>query len=212
MNKVLAGDLKEFLEKYGLSVFLAHEDINPTIDWQEEIVRNLKVCNIFIPILTKEFRESEWTDQETGMAQAFNKLIIPLKVSRNPYGFIGRIQACNIDDKNIESSFPKIISVIKDNSPFRKSLVDCLLRQLDNAGSFNEASWVIKELEKFETFTKEQCNEIIRISIKNNQVRMCRDGKTFLKSIIKKHDSKIDPLLKDAYDKMKDEFSNPILF
>ena len=67
-NKRLAGEIKDSLKKYGLSVFLAHEDIQPTHEWQNEISNNLNGCDVFIPILTRSLRNSEWTDQEIGMA------------------------------------------------------------------------------------------------------------------------------------------------
>lgn len=160
------------MEKYGLLIFLAHEDIRPTADWQEEILRNLKECDIFLPILTEKFSESEWTDQEVGIAIALEKFIIPLKMEKDPYGFIGRFQACNFNDKKIDDSCLKIIGVIKENPSFSLYLIDCLLRILEKAPNFDAATFIIKELEKFETFTEEQFNQIIRISIRNNQVRI----------------------------------------
>jgi hypothetical protein len=73
---------------------------------------------------------------------------------------------------------------------------DCLLRSLDKAYSFDNATEIIKELETFETFTKDQANQTIRISIRNNQVRMCREGQKFLELVSKKYNSKIDSDLK----------------
>jgi hypothetical protein len=195
-EKTFAGAVKEFLEKYGLSIFLAHEDIRPTVDWQEEIIHNLKGCDVFIPMVTQSFSISEWTDQETGMAIALDKFIVPLKLGKDPYGFIGRRQACKFDYENIKESCLKIIQVIKDNSLFRESVKDCLLRSLDKAYSFDNATEIIKELETFETFTKDQANQTIRISIRNNQVRMCREGQKFLELVSKKYNSKIDSDLK----------------
>ena len=64
VNKSLAGEIKRILEQYGLSVFLAHDDIPPLCDWQEEISNSLNGCDVFIPILTHSFRNSDWADQE----------------------------------------------------------------------------------------------------------------------------------------------------
>jgi hypothetical protein len=147
-------------------------------------------------MVTQSFSISEWTDQETGMAIALDKFIVPLKLGKDPYGFIGRRQACKFDYENIKESCLKIIQVIKDNSLFRESVKDCLLRSLDKAYSFDNATEIIKELETFETFTKDQANQTIRISIRNNQVRMCREGQKFLELVSKKYNSKIDSDLK----------------
>ena len=64
VDRGMARDLKSELEPYGIEVFLAHEDILPSTEWQEEIVMSIKGCDVFIPILTASFSESSWTDQQ----------------------------------------------------------------------------------------------------------------------------------------------------
>ena len=204
-DKSLAGQIKLMLERYGLSVFLAHDDIPPLRDWQEEISNNLTVCDVFIPVLTRSFRESNWTDQEIGMAFGLKKMIIPLKVNTDPYGFILKLQACKLDVNNPRRSCLKIIKVLRD-SEFVESLIDCLVRALENACDFDDANKVIEELKDFENLKEEQINQIIRTSIRNNQFRMCSTGKTFLSLIIEKQASLIDPFLLETYNKVKDSF------
>ena len=77
------------MELSGLKAFLAHDDIEPTQEWEGVIIDNLKDCDVFIPLLSENFKESTWTDQETGIAVSEEKLIIPLKIDIDPYGFIG---------------------------------------------------------------------------------------------------------------------------
>src|SRR3989344_2611626 len=87
-DKHLAGNIKMGLERFGADVFLAHEDINPSSEWQDIILENLDSTDIFMPIITKNFPDSYWTDQESGIALAKGKLIVPISVdSNNPYGF-----------------------------------------------------------------------------------------------------------------------------
>ena len=61
-NKILAGNLKVALEEFGLEVFLAHEDINPSAEWPGAILQNLKSTDIFMPLITENFKTSLWTD------------------------------------------------------------------------------------------------------------------------------------------------------
>jgi hypothetical protein len=209
-EEAMAGSAKDFLEKYGLSVFLAREDIKPTADWQKEIVYNLKSCDVFMPLLTAKFSKSEWTDQETGMAFALDKFIIPLKVDVNPYGFIWKYQGCPFDTKNIKDSCLKIIQVLRNESSLSESLRDCLLRSLEKAHNFDAANEILKELAVFKIFTGKQINQILRISIKNNQVRMCKEGQNLLETLLETYSSEIDPVLKGIYEKIKDSFSSPV--
>lgn len=200
-DKVYAGELKDFLQIYGLSVFLAHEDIRPTLDWKEEIIRNLRLCDIFIPIISSDFSLSEWTDQETGIAFGLEKFIIPIRMGKDPYGFIGKLQGCKGD------SYFNVLTAISDNSSLKKSLIDCLLRSLEKVPHFDDASIIVKELEKYSELTRTQTNEVIRIAIKNDQFRLCWNGKKFLKLFSKEHSEKINPMLMRVFDKVKNDFS-----
>ena len=204
-DKYLAGDVKRILEQYGLTVFLAHDDIEPTFEWQTEIIKNLNECDVFIPILTRSFSNSEWTDQEVGMAFGLEKLIIPLKVDTDPYGFISKIQACKLDVEKPSRTCLKIINVLKV-SKFRESLIDSLLHGLEEANSFASANQMIEVLKDIENLTGEQINHIVRIAIRNNQVRFSNQGIKFLKSIIDEHTSKLDVFLVETYLKVKDTF------
>ena len=147
-------------------------------EWQVEISKNLKECDIFVPILTEDFCTSEWTDQETGMAYGLDKKIIPLKVDKAPYGFINKIQACKLDVKTPARTCDTIVNVLKNNE-FSYRLFDCLLRELEISPDFDYASATLEQLSIFEEMNTKQINQIMRIAIRNNQFRLCRRGKKF---------------------------------
>jgi len=116
-NKILAGNIKENLEKYDIDVFLAHEDIEPSEEWQNTIIEKLNQCSIFIPLLTEDFRISKFTDQETGAATILGKVIIPLKIDVDPYGFIAKIQGLKFDELKLNTCCSSIIKKICDKFP-----------------------------------------------------------------------------------------------
>ena len=98
-DKHIAAIIKEGLSNLGQSSFLAHEDIAPSKEWQNEIINELKTCNVFVPLITENFKESDWTSQEIGAAFINDMEIIPISVdlpnqsSILPYGFISKYQA-----------------------------------------------------------------------------------------------------------------------
>lgn len=205
-DKRLAGYLKSYLENYGLSVFLAHEDIQPTVEWEDEILHNLDGCDVFIPLLTDNFSRSKWTDQESGIALAKNKVIIPLRVSTPPYGFIGKWQALKLDTSNwitFEKSCVDILDVIKEKKHLKESLADCLIKSLQNVPNFSAAEKILDILEKLEPFTKNQINEIFRVAVNDSQVRLCYKGKAKLSEWSSNY-SNINPILLRILDKVKD--------
>ena len=85
--------LKEDLARFGISSFVAHEDIEPTRPWQDEIESALASMDAFVALMTEEYHDSNWTDQEVGYAYARGVPLVAVRMGRDPYGFIGRFQA-----------------------------------------------------------------------------------------------------------------------
>ena len=98
--KETATTLKEGLRVFGVSAFVAHKDIRPTKEWQDEIEAALASMDAFVALMSKTFHDSDWTDQEVGYALCRGVPIIALRQGTDPYGFIGRFQAlsCELPD------------------------------------------------------------------------------------------------------------------
>jgi len=98
--KVHVGTLKARLRLYGVSGFVAHEDIHPTREWQEEIELALGSMDAFVALMTDGFHDSLWTDQEVGFAVGRSVPIVSVRLGADPYGFLGKYQAlsCPWDD------------------------------------------------------------------------------------------------------------------
>lgn len=97
-------ELKAKLSLLGISAFVAHEDIHPTQQWQTEIESALSSMHAFVALLTADFHDSLWTDQEVGFAVARGIPIIAVKLGKDPYGFIGKFQAlsCSWESAPVE--------------------------------------------------------------------------------------------------------------
>ena len=197
-DKNLSGELKEKLENQGIKSFLAHEDIEPSKEWEEEIIRNLKECDIFIPIINENFKESEWTDQESGFAFSVGKLIIPIDIGLVPYGFIGRYQALKYDG-NINHACDEIMDTIL-KSPNSDKFKDFFIKRLVDSEHFREANPRAKALKGIESFTENQINEIISGYVNNYEIRGGNESRPFVYSLYKKYSDVIDPELKEKYE------------
>src|SRR5208283_1859713 len=106
--------------------FVAHEDIHPTTEWQNEIENALFSMDAFVALMTQEFHDSLWTDQEVGVAFGRGVPIIAVKLGRDPYGFIGKFQAlsCSWDkaDKELVKILVKYDGML---SAYIKAVEDC---------------------------------------------------------------------------------------
>jgi hypothetical protein len=98
-NKALAKEIRDRLRLFGIDAFVAHEDIKPTKEWEEEIERALSTCDGMLAMVTPDFIESEFCDQEVGYAMGRGLLVIALMRGAKPYGFVSKWQGMPGDDE-----------------------------------------------------------------------------------------------------------------
>jgi len=101
-DKDKATRLRDCLAPYEISGFVAHEDIDATLEWQLEIERALYTMNAFLAIHTKGFKDSYWAQQEVGFALGRGVKIISFKMGEDPTGFISKNQALARRDRTAE--------------------------------------------------------------------------------------------------------------
>jgi len=204
-DKILAGKIKDYLEQFHVRVFLAHEDIEPTKEWQEEILHNLNDCDVFLPLLTQNFIKSKWTSQEVGIAFANNKTIISLQVDITPFGFIAREQGLPINEVIGEFSYKDIIETISKKNILKENLKDCIIQSLVKVGNYDSGEKKLEFLENLD-FNEVQITEIFRIAVINNQIRCSRKGISQLRKWLEDYSDKIDPFVKELFEKVQNDF------
>lgn len=169
-DKDIAAKVKETLKNFNVECFLAHEDIGVSEEWKERILLELKSADIFIPILSLNFRESDWCSQEAGIAAFRDVLIIPLCIDKKtkPYGFIGHLQGKRI--KHDEVPLKYLTKPIKDKFP-EIEIIKSLINELNQAHNYDYADEVMRALEPyFNELTNEEIDTLVNHSISNNQV------------------------------------------
>lgn len=114
-DKDKATRLKDCLSSYGISGFVAHEDIHPTLEWQKEIERALHAMDAFVAIHTVGFSKSHWTQQEVGFAVGRGIKIISLKMGEDPTGFISQHQALARRGRKAEDIAAEIDAILADD-------------------------------------------------------------------------------------------------
>jgi hypothetical protein len=90
------GELADELNKFAFSCFVAHDEIEPSREWQDVIELALRTCDVLLAYVTPDFNGSRWTEQEVGWALGRELVVVPLKVGADPYGFFGAYQALPI--------------------------------------------------------------------------------------------------------------------
>lgn len=208
LNKKVVGKIKLWLSEFGFNVFLAHDDIRPSLEWQKVIIENLKKSHVFIPIITPEFNKSKWTDQESGMAFISNKLIIPILIGRglNPHGFLSIYQALKLDPQELEKGCIKIAKAIKDDQKYAPIVLDLLIKSLKESRSYASSEWKTSMISEFDSFTKKQFDLILKTAINNNQIHYAYGSRIDLQNLIKKHSRLANPTLLKQLNEIDEDF------
>lgn len=156
--------LKESLELYGVSAFVAHEDICPTREWQDEIEYALSSMEGFAALLTEDFHDSDWTDQEVGYAVARGVPIVPVRLARDPYGFIGRIQALST---TWETAAEGIVRLLMRYD----TMLDAYIGALSQCSSYQNANVLAKALQGIENLTAPQIDRLVQVYNHNAELQ-----------------------------------------
>jgi hypothetical protein len=209
-DKTLAGQVRAHFAQAGFSVFLAHEDMQPSEDFIARIRSELVECNVFIPLLTDKFRSSPWTDQEVGLALSRSKLgkdaclILPLVFAPTalpPHGFIKDVQAIRITEPNqLESAVLQAVAAIDLKlglAPFRREKA---ISAFCASQSFASAKQNADKLWAFAPFTFQEATRLAQASVTNNQIYLPVELRSRVKRLLGLHISGLDPLLKAQLD------------
>jgi len=101
-RKDIATRLKYALAFHAIAGFVAHEDIEPTLPWQDEIERALNTMDALVAVHTPGFSKSVWTQQEIGFALGRGTKIISFEMGELPTGFLAKHQALKRQKRNAE--------------------------------------------------------------------------------------------------------------
>ena len=103
------------LKEHNINTFVAKHDIKSGEKWSNKIKDSLKTSHVFLAIITKEYHNSSYADQEIGMALAMNIHIIPIRLDDSiPKGFLNEIHAENFSinvSANCDDLITEIITI-----------------------------------------------------------------------------------------------------
>lgn len=150
--KQTIGKLQSALRKYGISAFVAHVDIEPTREWLDEIEAGLHSMDALLAILMPGFKESNWTDQEVGVAIGRGVLVIPIMRGLNPYGFISRYQGLNANGKTVFTVANEVFATLMNSPKTRSRMLSCLTETTLQSKSNPEAIEKLQHISKVKDF------------------------------------------------------------
>jgi TIR domain len=157
-------ELKERLTSFGVSAFVAHRDIRPTREWQDEIENALYSMDAFVALMTNDFHESDWTDQEVGFALARGVPVIAVQLERPPYGFLGKFQALRARWEDAEEGIVKLLLN-------HERMFSAYIQALRMCPSWDRANVLARVLPDILSATEPQIDELVAANNENTEVR-----------------------------------------
>lgn len=174
-NKAEVGFLRDMLRIEGVSAFVAHADIEPTREWQDEIETALETCEALAAYMTPDFHESRWTDQEVGFCVGRAVLIIPIRLGLDPYGFIGKYQAVQGAGTQPSELADKIVDILISHPLTASRMASPAVGRFAASYSYNNARKNFARLQRIPTtdWTAEMLETAERALGENNQLSEC---------------------------------------
>lgn len=170
--KTKAKELKDAFEYFGVSCFVAHEDIVPTLVWQPEIENALFSMDAILVLLTPDFKDSDWTGQEVGVAIGRQVPIISVRLGMDPFGFFGKYQALPFrNTQPIKNLAHSIYDLLWGNQILKQRLVDSLVSRFETSESFNQSNELMDYLERIDYASPEIIKRLSNAKESNVQVR-----------------------------------------
>jgi hypothetical protein len=80
LDKVTAFDICDYLESNGIACWIAPRDVTAGNDYSAEIVNSIKICKVFILVLTQNANSSKHVANEVDLVFNNSKTIIPFKI------------------------------------------------------------------------------------------------------------------------------------
>jgi TIR domain len=170
-HKVKVAMLKKQLSLRGIDAFVAHEDIEPSLEWQAEIELGLRSMHAMVALITPDFHDSLWTDQEVGWALGRGVLVLPVRLGADPYGFAGKVQAVagNLDDPVALAE--SIVRCLLTNQLTHGEMRRALVASFSDSSSFEIAKVLQKHLVTVDDLSEDDKASLHTTCIENSQVR-----------------------------------------
>lgn len=186
--KEKTSQVKQALARCGIAAFVAYEDIEPTEEWQREIERALFSMDALVALLSEDFHDSNWTDQEAGVAIGRGVPLIAVRLGMDPYGLMGKGQGlggCSWDDPNAIAG--KVFPLLYKRLPDKSRLFECALSAYAQSKSFADSGWKVEHLlSVFETLSADQVRRVVDAYRANGQNTASFRGMDLLKPLLEK--------------------------
>lgn len=168
--KAFAIQLKASLFELGVTAFVAHEDIQPTLEWQRELQLALNSMHVLVALVTEGFQESAWTNQEIGWALGRGIVTIPIKLGSDPCGFMSAKQALPGAVDNLGNLADRIVDLTLRDDFLRPTIRSAITIAMMHSVSFRNSRRIAEIIKSIDSFNESERNNLQTALKENRQV------------------------------------------
>lgn len=173
-NKEHAANIARVADRIGVHGFVAHDTIEPTTEWQSVIETALMTCDALVAIVTPDFIESRWCDQEVGFVMARQRPVLAISSGADPHGFLGRFQAIKAS-KGFSPAHDEVHAIIKGllrNPTSASQAAEVAVKRFVRSNSFESTrqAFSLLQLIKPQDWATSMIEDVDRAGRENGQV------------------------------------------
>lgn len=205
------GHVRQELESFGITLFVAHDSIPDDAAWQHEIEKALDEADAGLVFLHPGFKESDWCPQEVGWLLGRHVPVIPLNFGITPYGPLGKLQARPEKSLIPQVLADKLLERLTKQESLQDGLVASLVKAMRTSGSFNRTDRIWKHLRELECDASLSA-ELLAAAKSNDQIYRAGsalDDTSYPRAIVaylrKQPEAEIIKADIDAYEQFLDE-------
>lgn len=158
-NKQRMSALKSALANWGISAFIAHEDIEASREWRDEVEAGLETMEVLVAVVEPGFKESDWCAQEVGFALGRKIDIVPLRAGLDPFGIFGKYQGIQVKGKLPEVVAAEIAHLLLKKPKHRERCLQSLVKALNTLKSTKKVE-ILTLLDSWSITTDNQLKSI----------------------------------------------------
>lgn len=128
------------LAAQGVDGFVAHAVIEPSRDWEEEIVAALRSCHAAAAFLHPGFKDSHWADQEVGYCLGRGLTLVPVCYEADPHGLMTRVQGVKAANKTPNKVSIEIVDALIANESTQDEMAPVIVSRLVATDSTTKAT------------------------------------------------------------------------
>ncbi|HVA59067.1 MAG TPA: toll/interleukin-1 receptor domain-containing protein [Mycobacteriales bacterium] len=169
-HKEFAGQVADELAVMGIHAFVAHDAMEYSQPWQEQIEHALRTMEAFVALVHPEARDSAWCNQEIGWALGRRVPRYVVRMGADPAGFVGREQWPSGHARMAKQVAQLVYRWVAGLRELGPSILDGLFSALTDAGNYIDAGAASERVAALESLAPRDWERLHEVWWSNDQL------------------------------------------